>query len=328
MKGEEKLFDGRDYAFPIKYTATQDLKKAIRESYWLDTEVSFDLDKSEYKMAEPHIQSIIRRTLLAISTVEVKVKDFWGNIGRIFPHPEISMLGDTHAESETRHFDSYSKLLVELELFNLFKEVLEVPEIKGRFDYLNKYLSIPEENKNDKVAILIKIILFSVLIENVSLFGQFANIIYLHRHNNIMVNTRNIIDWTINEETIHFYTGAFLVNTLREEYPELFTEDVSKKVLDACRKSIIYESRIIDWIFEEGEFEHMGKEDLVNFLKDRVNTSLVEMGFDKAFEEELDLTRTRFFYEETTSSALDDFFAKRPVDYTVKDKPISGDDLF
>lgn len=331
----KKIFEGRSNLYPTQYPEAERLLDAIRHSYWLDNEVRFDIDKNNFRQADDDTREIIKKTLLAISTVEVKVKDFWGKIGDYFPHPEISGLGATHSESEVRHTSGYSRLLKELMLFEEFEKVFEVPQIKGRYNYLNKYLRTPTKEDGSplegdafKRAILIKIILFSILIENVSLFSQFAIIIYLNKFHNIMGNTKNIIDWTVNEETIHFHTGAFLVNTIREEYPHLFDGELEEEVLNACRESVVYESAILDWIFETKEFELAPKESFVDFLKDRVNTSLGFIDFPKAFEEDLNLSPTRFFYEETTTATLDDFFARRPVDYTVNDRPFTGDDLF
>lgn len=322
-----KLFDGKEVARPFQYPEAIKLMEAIQHAYWLHSEVTFNSDVNEFQKLKPHHKSAVERCLLAISTVEVKVKDFWGQLGNHFPFAEWSNLGATHMESESRHFMAYSHLLERLNLEYKFQECLEVPAIRGRFTYLNKYLSLSPSNSN-KRQYIIKLILFSVLIENVSLFGSFAPIMYFYRYEGIMQDIRNIVMWTSQEESLHFLTGATLVNILREEYPEYFDEELNEIIKKACIKSVKYEKDILDWIFEEGELEYMSKESVLNFMKDRVNNSMVDMGFEKVFQESLDLQETLFFEEEVFMPSLDDFFAVRPVDYTLNDISMSSEDLF
>ena len=46
------------------------------------------------------------------------------------------------------------------------------------------------------------------------------------------------------------------------------------------------------------------------------------------FEGNKDLKSTDFFFEEVFADSMDDFFANRPVDYTLGDKSITSEDLF
>lgn len=219
-------------------------------------------------------------------------------------------------------------LLSLLDLENRFNVVSEVPCIRDRFSYLDKYLKLSPTN-SDKRKYVIKLILFSVLIEHVSLFSQFATVLYFYKHKGIIKDVRNIIKWTAVEETLHFNIGSTIVDILRKEHPEMFDDELNELVRKACLKSIKYESNILDWIFENGELEHLSKEDLTDFMKDKVNASLIAMGFNTIFDPEtLDLSKTRYFNEDVFADSMDDFFAVRPTDYTLKDKSVTAEDLF
>ena len=50
--------------------------------------------------------------------------------------------------------------------------------------------------------------------------------------------------------------------------------------------------------------------------------------FKKLFENQKSPKELDFFYEEVFADSQDDFFAVRPVDYTLKDIAITGEDLF
>lgn len=230
-------------------------------------------------------------------------------------------------QGNCRHSESYSRLLTVLDLEDDFLDSLEVNALQGRFDYLEKYLKLSPHN-SDKRKYIVKLILFSVLVENVSLFSQFATVMYFYRHKGIMKDIRNIIKWTAIDEQLHFNIGVYIVGILREEHPELFDEELNDIVKKACIKSVKYEQNILDWIFENGELEKLTKTDLLHYMESRVNDSMSAMGFSKVFEGNKDLKSTDFFFEEVFADSMDDFFANRPVDYTLGDKSITSEDLF
>lgn len=321
------IFKPRFEARPYEYPEAIELLELLANTYWRHTELSFNADVNDIDNLPPHEKEIVIRSLLAISTIEVAVKAFWGQLGSHFPANEWDMLGIQAAESENRHFMGYSHLLNLLNLDKRFSEVKNVPAIQGRFDYLNKYLKLSPQN-SDKKKYVIKLILFSILIEHVSLFAQFTTVLYFFRHRGIMKDVRNIIAWSGMDEKIHFKIGSTIINILREEHPEMFDEELNTIVRKACIKSIKYEESILDWVFENGELEKMSKSDLLNYLKNQVNESLVETGFNPCFEDVGDLTNTDFFYDEIFADSFDDFLAMRPVDYTIGDIAITKDSLF
>lgn len=321
------IFTERKNYKPFEYQEPIDMMEKINHTYWLHSELTFNADKSDFSNLNKIEQEAVRRSLCAISTIEVNVKTFWTQLGDHFPKPEFSMLGVTAGEAEVRHAESYSRLLSLLGLEQDFIDCLELPALKGRFEYLQKYLKLSPHN-SDKKKYVTKLILFSVLIENVSLFSQFATVMYFYRHKGIMKDIRNIIKWTAIDEQLHFNIGVMIVKILRKEHPEIFDEELNNIVRKACLKSVKYESEILDWIFEEGELEKLSKQDLLSYMESRVNDSMKALGFDEVFTEIGDLHNTDFFFEEVFADSQDDFFAVRPVDYTLGDKSITSDDLF
>lgn len=322
------LFDKRVAYKPFEYPEILKFTQAINTSFWVHSEVDFTADTQDFHSnlneAEKHA---IRNSLLSIAQIEVAVKSFWGNLYHHFPKPEINGLGATFAECEFRHSEAYSRLLEVLGYTNHFDSLLRVPVIKERIAYLSEALqTASSENKKEYATSLI---MFSILIENVSLFSQFAVILAFTRFKGLMKNVSNIIAWTSVDEQVHANAGIYLVNQLREEYPEIFTEGTVEHVSNLVRKSIETEERILDWIFSEGEIGIINKHDLANFMKKRADESLVKIGIPAIFNVTAEeIAPMVWFEEEVFSNTLDDFFAKRPVDYTKHDKSISANDLF
>ena len=321
------IFEERFNYKPFEYPEIEELGSKLTDTFWTHKELTFEGDKIDFHNLNDIEKEIVLRTLTLIATIEVKVKDFWGQLGNHFPKPEIKELGAIASESEVRHTKSYDKLLSVLDMEEYYNKALKNDFILGRFNYLDKYLKLSPHN-SDNSKYLLKLILFSVLIENVSLFSQFATIMYFYKHNGIMKDIRNIVKWTSIDEQLHFNIGVLLTNILRKEFPEMFTSDLEEVVHKACLKAIKYESKLLEWVFEKGELQKMSRENLEDYMKFRVNESLDQLGFKKLFENQKSPKELYFFYDEVFADSQDDFFAVRPVDYTLKDIAITGEDLF
>lgn len=322
------IFDKRINYKPFEYPEVLQFTEAINKSYWVHSEVDFTADTQDF---HSHLSSsektAIKHSLLAIAQIEVAVKSFWGNIYEHFPKPEFNGLGSTFAECEFRHSEAYSRLLEVLGYNDEFEKLLDIPVIMQRVNYLSKVLQDTRSEDNKKYVVAL--ILFSILIENVSLFSQFAIILAFTRFKGYMKNVSNIIAWTSVDEQVHANAGIYIVNKIREEHPEYFDAETIDLIRESVKDSINVESDILDWIFEEGEIEIIKKLDLVNFMKFRIDESLSQIGIEKVFYvSPEDYQAMAWFEEEVFANSLDDFFAKRPVDYTKHDKSITANDLF
>ncbi|MAN28454.1 MULTISPECIES: ribonucleotide-diphosphate reductase subunit beta [Mesonia] len=322
------IFDRRINYKPFEYPDVLQFTEAINKSFWVHSEIDFTADTQDFHshldLAE---KTAIKNSLLAIAQIEVAVKTFWGNLYQHFPKPEFNGLGSTFAECEFRHSEAYSRLLEVLGYNDEFRDLLEVPVIKDRVEYLSKALQ--NANSEDNKQYVVSLIMFSILIENVSLFSQFAIILSFTRFKGLMKNVSNVIAWTSVDEQIHANAGIYLVNKIKEEYPDFFDEETLAHIRATVKHSLEVESNILDWIFENGELENIKKKDLLNFMKFRIDDSMEKIGMDKIYHITAEeYAPMRWFEEEVFANSLDDFFAKRPVDYTKHDKSITADDLF
>ncbi|SHK34519.1 ribonucleotide-diphosphate reductase subunit beta [Epilithonimonas mollis] len=322
------IFDKRISYKPFEYPEVLQFIEAINKSYWVHSEVDFTADVQDFhSQLEPHEKNAVKHALLAIAQIEVNVKTFWGNLYNHLPKPELNGLGATFAECEFRHSEAYSRLLEVLGYNDEFLNVVDIPAVKDRIDYLSKVLK--NANSQDPKAYVSSLLLFSILIENVSLFSQFAIILSFTRFKGYMKNVSNIIAWTSVDEQIHANGGIYLINKIREEQPDLLNDSDIEAIYDLVDESIQMESNILDWIFELGEIENVSKKNLLDFMKYRVDDSLKKIGMKTRYNvTPEDYKPMIWFEEEVFANSMDDFFAKRPVDYTKHDKSITANDLF
>lgn len=322
------IFDKRINYKPFEYPEVLTFTDAINKSFWVHSEVDFTADVQDFHAhLSPNEKQVVKKSLLAIAQIEVAVKSFWGNLYNHLPKPEFNGLGSTFAECEFRHSEAYSRLLNVLGYDNEFQTLIDIPVIRKRIDYLSEALA--HTKSDDKRKYMFSLILFSILIENVSLFSQFAIILSFTRFQGVMKNISNIIAWTSVDEQIHANAGIYLVNKIKEEFPEFFDEATQQDIRDIVIQSIEVEAEILDWIFEGGELQNISRENLLNFMKYRVDESMGKIGLDKLyFTSDSQYQPMIWFEEEVFANSLDDFFAKRPVDYTKHDKSITAADLF
>jgi len=327
-KNKPNIFKKRVNLKPYEYPQLVEYVDAIRHSYWVHTEFNFTSDIQDFKVhLSEKERTAVERAMLAISQIEIAVKTFWGDIYKKMPKPEIGNVGATFAESEVRHADAYSNLIQVLGLNNEFENLMEVPAIRRRIKYLEKSISGARSIENRDY--FESVILFSMFIENVSLFSQFLVMLSFNKHKNVLKGISNAVEATSKEENIHAEFGFDLVNTIKAENPDWWTDELVEDIIDATLDAYDAEAEIVDWMFEKGDLDFLTKEQTLEFIKDRFNRSLKSIGIDSVFSiDESLLETTEWFDDEILTTKHTDFFNKRSINYSKKQKSITEDDLF
>jgi ribonucleoside-diphosphate reductase beta chain len=322
------IFEKRVNLKPYEYPKLYEYVDAIRHSYWIHTEFNYTSDIQDFKTILNDVERhAIKNTMLAISQIEVAVKSFWGDIYKRMPKPEIGSVGSTFAESEVRHHDAYSHLLEILGLNNEFKKLKKNPVIMRRVNYLEGALKNAKSENNQEFAE--SVVLFSLFIEHVSLFSQFLIIMAFNKYKNVLKGISNVVEATSKEEQIHGDFGIDIIKIIQDENPDWFNEDNISLIQETCREAFAAESKIVDWIFENGELDFLPKVVINEFIKHRFNNSLESIGVPKIFDiNETILAETEWFDDEIIGTKHGDFFVKRSINYSKRTKSITSDDLF
>jgi len=322
------LFEEQISRKPDLYPWTKKFVDAIWQGFWTPDEFNFRSDYSQFKTdLTPEEQEVIVRALSAIGQIEVAVKTFWANIGEHMPHPSIRDLGYAMANSEVIHNLAYEKLLDVLHLTHVFEKNLEEEVIRGRVNYLRKYLKKTFKSKEKQY--IYSIILFTLFVENVSLFSQFYIIMHFNRNKAVLKDCAQQVQYTRNEEMLHAQVGITIINTLRQEYPELFDQELEDRIREETVESLEAEGRVIDWIMNGYSCEGLSANILKSFIAKRMKDSLDQIGFDSSAitYDPHHINQTYWFDEELLGANMTDFFQKRPVEYA-KGKGITAEDLF
>jgi ribonucleoside-diphosphate reductase beta chain len=327
-KKRPDIFRKRTNLKPYEYPKLADYVDAIRHSYWVHTEFNYNADIQDMKVTlNERERQTVTRAMLAISQIEIAVKSFWGDIYKKIPKPEIGNVGATFAESEVRHADAYSHLITIMGLNDEFEKVIEVPSIRKRIKYLERVISGARDIPNEEY--FESVILFSMFVENISLFSQFLIIMSFNKFKNALKGISNAVEATSKEEQIHAEFGFEIINTIKEENPGWWTDSLITDIKIASLEAWDAERDIVEWMFEAGDLDFLTKAETLEFIRHRLNRSLGEIGIDPIFEidEEL-LAKTEWFDDETIATKHTDFFNKRSINYTKRQQSVTADDLF
>jgi ribonucleoside-diphosphate reductase beta chain len=152
---------------------------------------------------------------------------------------------------------------------------------------------------------------------------------HFNRNKAVLKDCAQQVQYTRNEEMLHAQVGIKLINTMREEYPDLFDEEMEARIREECVDSLKAESAVIDWIMSEYSVEGLDANILKSFIAKRMKDSLDQIGFDSSeiYYNQHHIDQTYWFDEELLGANMTDFFQKRPVEYA-KGKGITADDLF
>jgi len=314
---------------PDNYPWTEKFIEAMHNGFWTDKEFNFQSDVQDFKVhMSDSERDMVTRSLSAIAQIEVAVKTFWANVGQNLPHPSITDLGYVMANVEVIHNNAYERLIDILDMEDIFEENLKLDIIQNRVKYLRKYLK--KHYKDAKKQYVYSLVLFTLYVENVSLFSQFYTINYFNRFRNQLKDVAQQVAYTSKEEMLHAMVGVKLINVIREEHPELFDEELIERIRSECVEAFKAESKIIEWSVNGYQSENLSSPIMHSFIKNRLNDSLTQIGIEPVFDDidqEL-LAKTEWFDEDVLGNTATDFFFKRPTEYSKKDKSYDEDDLF
>jgi ribonucleoside-diphosphate reductase beta chain len=313
---------------PDHYPWTQEYKDAMHNGFWTHKEFNFQSDIQDFKVNLTDQERImITRALSTIGQLEISVKKFWAKIGDNLPHSSISDLGFVMANTEVIHGDAYERLLEVLGIEDSFEEIMKLDIIKGRVNYLRKHLH--KFHSDNKKQFIYSLILFTLFVENIALFSQFYTIGFFSRYKNLLKDTNKQVEYTSREENLHAMIGIKLINVIKSEYPEIFDDELKNKILYEAQEAVIYECEIVEWIINGYDHDKLNSVLLKEFIKNRMNDSLSQIGYDKIFEVDKDLlSKTIWFDEQVLGNNKTDFFHSRPVEYSKKSQSFSAEDLF
>jgi len=302
----------RPHYKPFEYQIAFDFFKDQHRVHWLADEVplSSDLNDWKLKLSEPE-KNLIGNILKSFAQTETYVNDYWSTkVAVWFPKHEIKAMACVFADFESIHAEAYARLNEELGLDD-FKAFMEDAEAKAKIDRLTE---LPGDTLREQA---LSLAVFSAFTEGVNLFSSFA-ILMSFQLRNMMKGTGQIVEYSVRDESLHSKAGCWLFRTMMEEMPELNDRGMEDAIYEACEISVKLEFDFIDAAFEMGNVEGLNQDQLKNFIKERANQKLIELGYNPLYND-IDpnlLKSMEWFGHLTSGKSHTDIFAQRVTDYS------------
>jgi ribonucleoside-diphosphate reductase beta chain len=304
---------------PFEYPQAYDYWLKQQQAHWLHTEVPMAQDVTDWKSnMKDHEKNVVGQILKGFAQTETVVNDYWSTlVTKWFRKPEIIMMGTTLGSSETIHAEAYSLLNEQLGLDN-FSEFLEDEATMAKIEALMNVRDNDDGTANwhERAKSLA---IFSAFTEGVNLFSSFAVLLSFKMRNKLK-GVGQIVEWSVRDESLHSDAGCWLFRTLMKEEPKFKTKKLVSEIEDAARMSMKLEFDFIDKVFEMGDLENLGKEELKNFIKHRINTKMSDLGLTPIVpSEDIDkgaLKTMKWFDAVIAGKQHTDFFASRVTNYS------------
>ena len=302
---------------PFEYQTAADYWLKQQQAHWLHTEVPMMSDVNDWKQNLTETEkNIVGSILKGFAQTETVVNDYWsGLVTKWFRKPEIIMMATTFGAFETIHAEAYSLLNETLGLDN-FAEFLEdettMAKIETLMDVRDSFNGVVDWHERAK-----SLAIFSAFTEGVNLFSSFAVLLSFKMRNKLK-GVGQIVEWSIRDESMHSEAGCWLFRTLIKENPRLKTPELEASINEAALLSLQLELDFIEKVYELGDLEGCSKYNLTNFIKNRVNTKLGDLGYNPIVGD-VDMTAVnemKWFDALSGGKQHTDFFANRVTNYS------------
>lgn len=317
----------RLYFKPFEYKWAYDYWFKQQNAHWLHTEINMQSDIKDWKenLSEKD-KSVIGEILKGFVQTETEVGNYWSTmVPEWFKVPEIKMMAQTFGAFETIHAVAYSYLNEILELDD-FKAFLEDEVTMNKLRGLMKVHS--DNNRKYSIEeIAQSIAIFSAAAEGIQLFSSFAVLLSFRKFNRLKGIGQQMI-FSIRDESLHSEAGCKLFRVLCEENPKLLLT-IENNIYNGILLALENEFIFIDKIFQKGDLTSISKEQLKNFMKDRANRKLLELGLNEKFKINQDLLdEMNWFYMIISCEQHTDFFDNRETNYSKPNNDWNTENLF
>lgn len=241
-------------------------------------------------------------------------EEFWGGkVVKMFPRPEIQRMAATFSFIELGvHAPFYSLINESLgiatdEFYSSWKDN---PALTDRMAFIDRYAA--SDDPLEATAAF-------AFMEGVVLFSNFA---FLKSFNvggfNLIPHITAGIDASSKDENLHSMASAWLYRQCLEERKEIGIEsndsELELMVKGLAAEVYFHERAICDLIFDKGGIRTIEKEEILHFIRDRINMVMSYLGYERMFDQEVGVV-SDWFYAQLNSYKYSDFFSAQQIQY-------------
>ncbi len=273
------LLDADPIYKPFAYPWAYDAWLTQQRIHWLPEEVPLAEDVRDWnrKLSESE-RNLLTQIFRFFTQSDVEVNNcYMRHYSRVFKPTEVQMMLAAFSNMETIHIAAYSHLLDTIGMpESEYSAFLHYKEMKDKYDYMQDF---GVETKEDIATTLA---VFGAFTEGLQLFGSFAILLNFPRHNK-MKGMGQIVSWSARDESLHTQSIIRLFRTFCEENPEIWTDDLRRRLYRACETIVTHEDAFIDLAFELGGVEGLTAAEVKAYLRYIADRRLAQLGLQPLY---------------------------------------------
>lgn len=302
---------------PFKYNWAWDKYLATCANHWMPQEVNMQRDIELWKSPEgltDDERRIVKRNLGFFVTADsLAANNIVLGTYRHITAPECRQFLLRQAFEEAIHTHAYQYIVESLgldegEIFNAYQEV---KSIRDKDEFLIPYIDVltnPDFTTGTQEAdqaLLKSLIVFACIMEGLFFYVGFVQILALGRQNKMM-GAAEQYQYILRDESMHCNFGIDLINTIKLENPQLWTESFKESLNDVFKRAVELEYAYAEDTMPRGVLglnASMFKE----YLRFICNRRMQQIGLTPLFEnvsnpfpwmsEVIDLKKEKNFFE-------------------------------
>jgi len=316
---------------PMRYPVFYEMYRDAIKNTWTVEEVDFSTDtvdlESRLLPAERHL---INRLVAFFATGDSIVSN--NLVLSLYKHinsPEARMYLSRQLYEEALHVQFYLTLLDTYipdldEREQAFAAVHNIPSIKRKAEFCFRWMDSVEqlerlETDEDKRKFLLNLICFAACVEGLFFFAAFAYVYFL-RSKGLLNGLASGTNWVFRDESAHMAFAFEVVNTVREESPQLFNEQLETDVAAMIEDAVECEMQFAEDLLAGG-IPGLSMRDMRQYLEFVADQRLANLGLTPRYG-----ARNPFgFMELQDVQELANFFERRVSAYQVA---VSGEVSF
>lgn len=310
---------------PIRYKWAREHYKAGVANNWVPEEVPMQMDVEQWKSSTvltDEERRLILWNLGFFSTAESLTAN--NIVLAVYQHvtdPACRQYLLRQAFEEAIHTDTFIYCCDTLGLNpdDIYTMYETIPSIKDKDAFvvkLTKNIFNPsfqirydtEHFHEDVQEFLHDLIGYYVIMEGIYFYAGFAMMLALKRQKK-MIGVGEQFEFIMRDESVHLAFGCDLINTIRAEYPEVWTPEFKEKIADLIQQAVELEKRYAHDACPKGLLG-INAEQFSNYVEHIADRRLERLGFDKIYEtpnpfpwmsQSTDLTKEKNFFETTVT---------------------------
>jgi ribonucleoside-diphosphate reductase beta chain len=271
----------------MKYPQFYDMYRDAIKNTWTVEEVDLSHDIKDIQKLDPAEQHLIKRLVAFFATGDSIVgNNLVLNLYKHINSPEARMYLSRQLYEEALHVQFYLTLLDTYledpkEREEAFSAINNIPSIKRKGEFCFKWMDSVHsldklESKEDKQKFLLNLICFAGCIEGLFFFAAFAYVYYL-RSRGLLDGLAAGTNWVFRDESCHMAFAFSVIDQIRSEEPELFDDDLKKKVIQMFDEALECEMFFAEDVLSFGVIG-LSKNDMRSYLEFVADQRLSAMG--------------------------------------------------